>query len=147
VQFWRLFVAMSVAVYVILALLIGAHALTGGTVNAVPLLVGGLAGAVLLPAGTLVAVLAWPVRVGPECFRASDAWGLIRTVRWDAVRDARPISLAGLPYLRVYSNESRRVIWLPLFLADYRRFAELVAEYAGANHPVACEVRRRIEDS
>jgi hypothetical protein len=146
VQFWRLFIAMAVVVQAALALLVGVQVLAGGTVTVGPLLVGWATSAVLLPAGTLLVVLVWPVQVCPDCLRASDAWGFIRAVRWDAVRDARPINLAGLPYLRVYPADTRRVLWVPLFLADYRRFAELVAAYAGPDHPVAREARRRIEE-
>ena len=68
------------------------------------------------------------------------------TVSWGSIHAARTCRVFTLPYLRVYSGESRKVIWLPLFLADYRRFAELVAESAGDGHPVTREVWRRIEE-
>jgi hypothetical protein len=73
-------------------------------------------------------------------------WGRFVTVSWRSVQAARPVNLLTLPYLRVFSDETRRVIWLPLFLVDYPRFAELVAEYAGKNHPVTREVWRRLEE-
>src|SRR5581483_1222609 len=86
------------------------------------------------------------VWVGPDSLRASSLWGGFVNAPWASIRDARPCSFLALPYLRVYSTESRRVIWLPLFLADYRRFAELVTESAGADHPVARDVRRIEEE-
>jgi hypothetical protein len=109
--------------------------------------VGAAAIVILLIPPLLAYVLVWRVWVGPATLRGSDVWGRFATVMWRSVRDARPLNIPFLPVLRVYSTETRRVIWLPLFLADYRRFAELVAEYAGEDHPVTREVWRRLEDS
>ncbi|HVK16922.1 MAG TPA: hypothetical protein VM533_08225 [Fimbriiglobus sp.] len=95
----------------------------------------------------VIYVTTWQVWVGPDTLCGSNAWGWFVTVSWGSVHAVRPFNLLTLPYLRVYSDETRRVIWLPLFLVDYARFAELVAEYAGADHPVTRAVWRRIEDS
>jgi hypothetical protein len=94
----------------------------------------------------VIQVMTWRVWVGPVTLCGSDAWGRFATVTWDSIRAVRPFNLLTLPYLRVYSTETRRVIWLPLFLTNYRRFAELVAEYAGADHPVTGVVWQRIEE-
>jgi hypothetical protein len=108
---------------------------------------GAAAVTVLMVPALWLYVLIWRVWVGPDTLCASDVWGRFVTVPWASVRAARPFNLLTLPYLRVFSTETRRVMWLPLFLADYRRFAELVAEYAGADHPVTRAAWQRIEDS
>jgi hypothetical protein len=95
----------------------------------------------------VIYVTTWQVWVGPDTLCGSNPWGWFVTVSWKSVRAVRPYYLLTLPYLRVYSTETRRVIWLPLFLVNYRRFAELVAEYAGEDHPVTRAVWHRIEDS
>jgi hypothetical protein len=102
--------------------------------------------AVLLAPALLAYVLIWKVRIGPASLRGSDFWGRFVTVTWTSVRAVQPFYLPLLPFLRVYSTETPRVIWLPLFLVNYRRFAELVAEYAGEDHPIAREVWQRLEE-
>ena len=106
---------------------------------------GAAAVTVLLVPAMGLYVLIWRVRVGPDALRGSDVWGRFVTVPWASVRAVRPFTLLTLPYLRVYSTTTRRVMWLPLFLADYRRFAELVAAYAGEDHPVTREMGRMID--
>ncbi|HET6576420.1 MAG TPA: hypothetical protein VFG68_22665 [Fimbriiglobus sp.] len=108
--------------------------------------VGGAALIALLVPGLWVYVFIWRVWVGPDALRGSDFWGRFVTMRWGSIRAVKPLDVPFLPVLRVYSTETRRVIWLPLFLVNYRRFAELVAEYAGADHPVTRAVWRRIEE-
>jgi hypothetical protein len=108
---------------------------------------GAVAIVTLIVPALLAYVLVWRVWVGPATLRGSDFWGRFVTVSWRSVHAVRPLSVPFLPVLRVHSTETRRVIWLPLFLVNYRRFAELVAEYAGADHPVTRAVWQRIEDS
>jgi hypothetical protein len=101
--------------------------------------------AMVMPSAMLGYVHTWKVWVSPGHLRGSDVWGQFVTVDWDSVTAAKPFNLAGIPYLRVFSDESSKVIWLPLLLVGYDRFAELVAEYAGADHPVTLEVLSRLE--
>jgi hypothetical protein len=108
---------------------------------------GAAAIVILIVPAMLAYVLVWRVWVGPDTLRGADFWGRFVTVAWGSVREVRSFNLLSLPFLRVYSTGTRRIIWLPLFLVDYRRFAELVAEYAGEGHPVTRAVWQRIEDS
>jgi hypothetical protein len=101
--------------------------------------------AVVMPPMMLAYVHYYKVWVSPDRLRASDFWGRFVTVDWESVTAAKPFNLAGIPYLRVFSDETSKVIWLPLLLVGYDRFAELVAEYAGPDHPVAVEVLSRLE--
>lgn len=102
-------------------------------------------GTAALAVGMPAYVLVWRVWVGPDTLRGSDFWGRFVTVTWGSIRDVRPLHVPLLPVLRVYSTETRRVIWLPLFLVDFERFAGLVAGYAGEDHPVARAAWQRIE--
>ena len=150
--FWRWFVVTSVVAQLAYTALVVTSDTLSGRSSFVPAVwqawAAGVAGiVVLLVPGLWLYILIWRVWVGPRTLRAWDFWGRFVTVSWGSVRAARPLSVPFLPVLRVYSTETRRVIWLPLFLVNYRRFADLVAEYAGADHPVTRAVWRRVEDS
>jgi hypothetical protein len=152
IQFWRLWLTATVLGQVFFAaLVLGIDLVMRPVANTAGYLAANaFAAAAILPmlaGGLWIYVRVWQVWVGPATLCGSDVWGRFVTVSWRSIYVARTINVAGLPYLRVYSTETRRVIWLPLFLADYRRFAELVAEHAGEDHPVTREVWRRIEDS
>lgn len=65
-----------------------------------------------------------------------DAYGRRVRAAWAHVQSVRPISLAGLGYLRVGTTGGGRTLWLPRFLSDQDAFARLVAERAGEDHPL-----------
>lgn len=48
----------------------------------------------------------------------------------------RPLNLPVFPTLRIFRADKRRPLWLPLGLADMRRFEELVHQYAGPTNPL-----------
>ena len=95
---------------------------------------------VLLTAG--VFVWWYRVRVGPAGLRGHDGWGRPVAVAWAAIGRVRPVAFAGLPCLLVAAPGGRRV-WLPLFLRDPDGFAEAVAAFAGADHPLAGALQGR----
>lgn len=86
----------------------------------------------------------WRTRVSPAGLSGSNAWGWPLTVPWRSIDQVKPFPLPGLPSLRVYSKETRLVLWLPLFLNDFPRFVELVEQYAGSNHPLTVAVRQHL---
>jgi hypothetical protein len=47
------------------------------------------------------------------------------------------LNLLGLKFLRLHVRGERRSMYLPLFVRDRRRFAELVDGFAGRAHPLA----------
>ena len=144
--FWRWYLIANVAAQVLYAAVVAAPVLLGKRSPFGAMYLGGSAAiSALMVPGILGYVLFWRVWVGPDVLRGSDFWGRFVTVTWPSIHAARPVNLPFLPIVRVYSTQTRRVIWLPLFLVDYARFAELVAEYAGEDHPVTREVWRRIE--
>ena len=151
--FWRWYLAALVVSQVLFAVLNILPALTidpdrfpaGYYLATLPF--GAAAFPVVLAPVMLLYVLVWTVRVAPAGLRASDMWGRFATVSWHSVTAVKPVPVPLLPYLRVYSSETPRVLWLPHFMWDYPRYAALVAEYAGGDHPIARELSRRLDDS
>jgi hypothetical protein len=100
-------------------------------------------GSVLTTVGVVPLMLYFRTYAGPDTLKCTDVFARYVTVRWDSIHRVRPINMGGLRYLRLKSDEAKREIWLPLYLADPRGFTEFVAEYAGEDHPLTCELRRR----
>jgi hypothetical protein len=107
-------------------------------------------GAAVIPAAMAPLILAvvrvFPVRVGPHGLRGSNGWGWPVTMNWASIRRVQSVPVPVVPMARVYSTETRRVLWLATFLNDYPRFAELVARYAGRDHPLTVEVMKHLPD-
>ena len=148
---WRWFVVASVAAQLAYtALVVVSDSLSGRPSFTAPVWqtwAGGVVGiVVLLVPGLWLYVLVWRVWVGPDALRGWDFWGRFVTVPWGSIHTVKLLNFPLLPTARLYSTGTRRVIWLPLFLAGYSRFAELVAEYAGEDHPVTRAVWQRIEE-
>ena len=90
-------------------------------------------------------VAIWTVRICPTTLRGFNAWGVFTTVTWDSIHTVKPWRVPFLPAVRVYSSQTRCVIWLPLFLVNYPAFARRVAEYAGPQHPLTPFVRSQLD--
>lgn len=84
--------------------------------------------------------------MSPAGIRGSNAWGWPVTTGWASITRTSRVPVPVVPLARVYSTETRRVLWLPLFLNDFPKFAELVARYAGRSNPVTVEVMKRLSD-
>ena len=98
----------------------------------------------VLPASVLLMyVLLWPllfvfaVRVHTLGIDGYDAYGRRLDLAWPFAGSMKTQSLLGLEYLVVEASDSRRNLWLPLFLDDRAGFDRLVAECAGRDHPLA----------
>jgi hypothetical protein len=63
-------------------------------------------------------------KVGANGIRGFDVFGRKRFMRWDDIGAVRAINLGGLKYLRAFSADGHRPIWLPLFLENRRAFEE-----------------------
>jgi hypothetical protein len=100
---------------------------------------------ILLAPAMLLYVLLWPVRVAPAGLRASNAWGLFATVSWQSITAVKPVSIPLVPFARVFSTETRRVLWVPLFMRRFPQYVAAVAEYAGNDHPLARELQKRLQ--
>lgn len=107
------------------------------TGNSTPLLM-----VIILP--TLVAVLCMTIvapmvlrfkfEIGPEGIDCFDIWCRPHRTPWSAVQECRVIKFLGLAYLRVVVRDSRRAIWLPLFVRRYDLLRDLLISYAPAEH-------------
>jgi hypothetical protein len=84
-------------------------------------------------------------RVGPAGLRGYDRWGRPVAMTWGAIHTARRVDIPLVPFLRVGSTDTTRTLWLPLYLVGFDRFAGLVAEYAGEDHPVTLELLSHLE--
>jgi hypothetical protein len=98
---------------------------------------------VLTTVGVVPLMLYFKTYAGPETLKCTDVFARYVTVRWASISVIRPVNMGGLRYLRLKSDEAKRELWLPLFLADPHGFTDLVAEYAGEDHPLTRELRRR----
>jgi hypothetical protein len=81
------------------------------------------------------------VRVHELGVRGHDAYGRRAEAAWPLVQRVEPVDVAGLRYLRVVATGSARVLWLPLFVSERDAFDRLVAERAGAAHPLTLALR------
>lgn len=69
---------------------------------------------------------------GLHCYDIAGSYHFTRWEEMDSVRRSR--QFPGLPYLRIKLKDERSTIWLPLYLVDLPRFAELVSTHAGSKH-------------
>lgn len=86
----------------------------------------------------VVAVISWffKVFISPEGVRCYNFWGTYRTVEWADVARADRISMLGLKFILVHSRRRPDPLWLPRFLSNRAAFDQLVAQYAGVDHPL-----------
>src|SRR5205823_5702482 len=57
----------------------------------------------------------YPVDVGADGLKCYDVFGQYHFAPWPTVKGVRPISVLGLRYLRVWSPDTPRPLWVPLF--------------------------------
>jgi hypothetical protein len=135
---WRVATEWSAGITVILIAVSGLIA--GGVPIALHLAVFALAAAV----GGVVVALAialYRLELTSKGLHCGDAYGLYRVARWGAITRVRPVNFLGLRYLRVYSTDTPRPRWLPLFLSDMPGFAAEVERLAGPDHPLVLALR------
>ena len=100
-----------------------------------------LAGLLLIPVLVFgaVAPLSWVyrVRVHESGVRGYDAFGRFFSVRWANMKEARPVSLLTLEYLRIQTSEPGVELVVPLFLSERARFEQMVTELAGPLNPMS----------
>ena len=93
----------------------------------------------------LVAIVrqVWKVVVSASGIDGQNAWGFALTLTWQEIKTTRPFNFGGLRYLRLYSSQTKRVMWLPLFLQDKKGFKAAVTQFAPPENPL----RRYLEAS
>lgn len=74
------------------------------------------------------------VQVAPTRLRCCNFYGIYEVTNWDNIDRVKSTRLFfGLNYLRVFSADLKRPIWLPLFLRHEANFFYTVRKYAGAD--------------
>ncbi len=130
---WRVTTEWSSGIAVIILCVMG---VMGG---AIPLLLHLLVLALSATLGSVLVMLAnayYSVDLTDEGLLCYDAYGLYRLAQWNAITGVRPVNFLGLRYLRVYSTDTTRPRWLPLFLSDMPRFADTAFTLAGPENPL-----------
>ncbi len=78
----------------------------------------------------------FPAGFSPEGIYAHSFWGWRRFIRWPDVAKIKKITLFNLPWLRIYSRDSGKVAWLPLFQSCPAEFREEIRKFAPLNCPI-----------
>ena len=94
----------------------------------------------LLTAFLMCAV--YKVKISSTGIKCFDFWGRYHTIDWAGISTISPFNFCGLKYLRIHLPQKKIRMWLPLFLIDMQRFHLLVQVYAGADNPLAVQLRR-----
>jgi hypothetical protein len=80
--------------------------------------------------------------VAPWGVRSFDVWGRYHNVTWGVMVEAQPLNFLGWRYLRVRRAGGGPSLWLPLFLNEQQRFADLLLQHTKPDHP-RTRARRR----
>lgn len=94
---------------------------------------------VVVGCGVLLALatIYFRVYLSPDGLRCYDFNGIYQTARWEAITEVIPFNFFGLRYLRVFSSDTKRPRYVPLFLSDMPGFTAEVVRFAGVEHPLA----------
>jgi hypothetical protein len=91
----------------------------------------------IVTGGLLAAPIAYyRVYVTSEGIKGFDFFCFYHLARWESIQEARPFNLLGLRYLRVFSTDASRPLWVPLFLSDMSGFRETLSRHAEPNNPL-----------
>jgi hypothetical protein len=104
----------------------------GVDINYEAFLVGSSVVAIL----TYAATRYFKIVVTDNYLRGYDFWGKYHTIDWGSVIGVKPIRIVGLKYLRVDNTESRRPLWIPLFLDDISGFRLEVIKRLNSDNPL-----------
>lgn len=83
-----------------------------------------------------LAVICFPVRIGPKAIRSYNFWGVYSTVAWADITSVGRFNLLGLRFVTIQHPAGAR-LYVPLFLADFPRFRARVLEWAGPENVFA----------
>ncbi|MCA9054031.1 MAG: hypothetical protein KDA75_09355 [Planctomycetaceae bacterium] len=108
------------------------------------LLLGVLPALTAILSAISVAIIVYRYRfsVGPDGISCYDFWCQPLTTRWEDMQSVSRISLPGIAYARVTTNDRFRALWLPLFVDDLESLRELVTLHAGGSHPLSVLLQR-----
>lgn len=97
-----------------------------------------LVGTLLLSAAAnWVIIRQFTVQVSATRLRCCDVWGKYLDVEWERIERAKPTkAFFGISYIRVFSSQLKRPIWLPLFLTERSEFFECVLKFSKPDSPL-----------
>ena len=87
-------------------------------------------------------VMAWlgsilyPASFSADGIYGHSFWGRRRFVRWQGIAVARRYRLFNLHWLRIYTSDYSKIIWLALFQSHMAEFREEIHRLAPAGNPV-----------
>jgi hypothetical protein len=152
--FWQLLIAMLVVGQAFYWALLGITTLVdviafdstflAGASIGVAVLTSLICSVIMVPAAAWVK-FALPVRVSADGFTCPNGFGKLVTVPWESIRDVRPFTVPGLPYLVVKTDRTRFKLWLPLFMREMPELIERVEQFAGADHLLYQALWSRVE--
>ncbi|MFN7140250.1 MAG: hypothetical protein ACK4UN_13020 [Limisphaerales bacterium] len=93
---------------------------------------GMIGGSLIAFAGSIVIVWFCPHHISAEGLQGYSVWGTRRFIRWEGVDCVKRLRLGNLVWLRLFSRENGKVIWLPLFIYDREAFCACLEKYSVA---------------
>jgi hypothetical protein len=85
---------------------------------------------------SVVSVYGFQVSLTRKGIGTYSFWGVYHDVAWDEVVEVRPANVLGLRYLKLKCCQNRKILWLPLFLANMSQFQTAVQQYTSTQHPL-----------
>ena len=88
-------------------------------------------------------VAIFKTKTSTEGIGGYNAWALSKSVHWVDITAIKPFNLGGLRYVRVYSEDSSRPLWIPLFHQDQTEFEAAVLSLAPENNVIRTFFKKR----
>lgn len=73
---------------------------------------------------TTILVLGFTFKISGSGINGCNFWGKYRFVEWNTITDCGTINMLGLKYIRVFTQDNKAPIWVPLFLNHMQDFRE-----------------------
>lgn len=86
--------------------------------------------------GAILFVIIFKITLTGKSIKGQSFFGFKRHPTWEQIESIKPFSLLFLKYIRVYTNDGKSPIWLPLFLNNGNDFKEKVLEFAPKGNPL-----------
>jgi hypothetical protein len=78
----------------------------------------------------------FPNKLGPSGVWGHSFWGVPRFIRWQDIREAKPLSYLSFTFLRLYPTDGTGPTWIALSQARKQEFAEEIRKLAPPESPL-----------
>lgn len=78
----------------------------------------------------------FPFNVTPAGVEGHSAFGTIKHLTWDKMRDSKTMYMGGINYVRIRSTSGGLPMWLPLFIEKREDFIGRINDYAPIDNPL-----------